>query len=114
MDQSSSPDVIKDAVKAAGIELGLDQDMYLEILKEALGMAQGDMKNLYQALSTEDYDQIKAIAHRLKGTFANLRCESLAVIMKNIDIMALNKQPVADIKPEVEKFDKELILYTNI
>ena len=98
------------SILAAGAELGLEPAEYLEILKEALAMASNDVVSLREAIASGDYARIKSIAHRLKGTFANLRCGILAQIMARINEKAAQSQGLEEIKKDVEDFSFQLDL----
>ena len=107
-------DLLKASIASAGAELGLDPVDYLEILKEAFEMAKGDVETLRSALLGGDYVQIKSIAHRLKGTFGNLRCEALAGKMRSIDAKAQEKAGMDEIRAEVEAFALQLDLLNKL
>jgi len=59
-------------------ELGLDQEQYLEILMGFIEEKKKVMEDLEDALAQEDTELISRLAHKIKGSAANLRLDSLA------------------------------------
>lgn len=68
--------------------LHISEDIYLRILGKAVEQTQRDMVELEAAIPGEDFDKIRAIAHRLKGDYDNMRIPVLSLIAKEINEIA--------------------------
>ena len=66
-------------------ELGLDQAQYLEILTGFIEEKKKVMEDLEDALAQEDTELISRLAHKIKGSAANLRLDSLARPAVNVE-----------------------------
>lgn len=69
-------------IQNACAELKIGEDTYLRIMRRAFTQTDNDLEELKKAYQKEDLEGIQAISHRLKGDYANLRVERLAVIAK--------------------------------
>ena len=72
--------------------LHIPQEVYERIVKNSFVPTQQDIFNFEKAMTQDDYKTMHAIAHRLKGTYSNLRIETLSVIAKEINEIVLTGQ----------------------
>jgi HPt (histidine-containing phosphotransfer) domain-containing protein len=69
----------------------LDQDTLKELIVIYTADAQELLIKISQQLGGEDYVGIKATAHSLKGSSANLGAESMQILSKKLEDFALEK-----------------------
>jgi HPt (histidine-containing phosphotransfer) domain-containing protein len=68
--------------------LHISEDIYLRILGKAIEQTKNDIAELEKAIPVDDFEKIRAIAHRLKGDYDNMRISSLSLIAKEINEIA--------------------------
>ena len=69
-------------IQTACNELKINKEIYLRIVLRAVEQTTTDIAALGQAHQVDDVTAIQAIAHRLKGDYANLRVERLTALAK--------------------------------
>jgi len=74
---SDPKEKLEAGIRAFCSELGIDREVYLNILAAALSDMIRDTSVLCQAASNQDVKTIQEISHRLKGTSANLRLNDI-------------------------------------
>lgn len=68
--------------------LKINKEIYLRILSKAIDQTKNDIEQLKQAHQSNDISTVQAIAHRLKGDYANLRIEKLSEIAARLNFLA--------------------------
>ena len=66
-------------------KLRIPQQVYERIVRNSFEPTQQDMKDIDGALAKEDYETVHRIAHRLKGTYGNLRLTILSAIAQEMN-----------------------------
>lgn len=66
-------------------EMGLDKEVYLKILSNALGDVPKEIELLRIAVSSVDLKSVQRISHRLKGTAGNLRLNDIVPVTKELN-----------------------------
>lgn len=72
--------------------LHIPQDIFERIVKNSFTPTEKDIVDLTAAVASGDYDTIHRIAHRLKGTYSNLRINPLAELAKQMNDLSQAKQ----------------------
>ena len=106
-DKSANDDV-RQAMLKMGSDLGLEPDEYLEILKGVFDMTDKDLPLLTAAIQQQQLGDVKAIAHRLKGTFANMRLNDLSLMMKELEKAAVENASTDIMMGAVDKIQEQL------
>jgi HPt (histidine-containing phosphotransfer) domain-containing protein len=96
-------EIIKEEVDLAKKELGIDDELAQELLKELLDQIINKKDELYKAIKNKDYEKIHRIAHYLKGSALNLRLSKLAFIFKTIDEESKKHTDIETIKSITDK-----------
>jgi HPt (histidine-containing phosphotransfer) domain-containing protein len=86
--------------------LHIGEDIYLRILGKAVTQTQNDISDLEKAIMGGDFEKIRAIAHRLKGDYDNMRISSLSTIAKEINEIAKTSQDKDRLSALVLDFNK--------
>lgn len=71
------------AQNSASLHIG--EEIYLRIMGKALTQTTQDIVDLESAIPLDDFEKIRAIAHRLKGDYDNMRIPVLSAIAKDIN-----------------------------
>ena len=69
-------------------ELKIGEDIYLRIVSRAIEQTREDLERLCQAHQQNGIEEIQAIAHRLKGDYANLRINCLSDIANRLNLLS--------------------------
>jgi HPt (histidine-containing phosphotransfer) domain-containing protein len=65
--------------------LGISEEIYNELLCDFIVLAQDKYSQLEKAVAINSIDDVKKIAHSIRGCAANLGIETIAEISKNIE-----------------------------
>src|SRR3990167_7988320 len=68
--------------------LHISEEIYVRILGKAVDQTTRDVTELETAIPIDDFEKIRAIAHRLKGDYDNMRISPLSSIAKEINEIA--------------------------
>lgn len=68
--------------------LHISADIYLRILEKAVEQTKNDIADLEKAIPVDDFEKIRAIAHRLKGDYDNMRISALSLLAKEMNEIA--------------------------
>ena len=90
--------------------LHIPADTYKHILTTSLAPSLQDLNDLRQAVERQDYDAMQNISHRLKGVYANLRIDELALLAKTINQKARDAGPMQDLTKHFEDFKKSFTI----
>ena len=93
--------------------LGLEKEDYLELLELLVGSATEDLKNLKEAVVTNDPERAVRAAHSLKGAAANLGLMDLSEVAKQAEMEA-REGVLAGIDEKIEALRNELSRITAI
>lgn len=72
--------------------LSITPAIYVKILRKAVEQTAEDLKKVEAALPVNDFTVIKAVAHKLKGDYDNLRITDLSNIARQMDELAKAEQ----------------------
>ncbi len=92
-------------VNAALEELGLEKDDFIEFMGDLNEFLEEGMPALKGAIDSEDFVEIRAQAHAIKGALANLRFIAGAAVAKKLEdqgMRAVNENLMSDFL-ELEK-----------
>jgi|GEM_PF-2699373 len=87
--------------------LNITSAIYLRILKRAVQQTSEDIKQMEAALPINDFEVIKAVSHKLKGDYDNLRLSDLSNIARKMEEVAKNEQD----NEKILEFLNEFIVY---
>lgn len=73
-------------------ELNIPKAVYMRILQKAIAQSSQDMTELENAGASHDIEKVKAISHRMKGDFGNLRMDEIALVSRQINELAKQGQ----------------------
>ena len=82
----------------AADELGLPVDLIEEFIGDFINQAHEFKEQLFSAISSQDFDNIKILSHKLKGVAANLRIEDSFEVLRNINETSDMKECEANLK----------------
>ena len=68
--------------------LHISEDIYVRILGKAVEQTKRDLTDLEAAIPGEDFEKIRAIAHRLKGDYDNMRIPVLSILAREMNEIA--------------------------
>ena len=96
-------------------DLRIKPDVYITILRTTLEPGAQDVNELDKIIDSGDLKQIRFIAHRLKGTFSNLRvktvasqAEAVCVLSKTIGNRAKMREHFIRLKNAFEEFKGQI------
>ena len=92
-----SEDYIYDPQIAAD-ELGLPVDLIEEFIGDFIKQAYEFKEQLFSAIDSVDFDNIKILSHKLKGVAANLRIEDSFEVLRNVNETSDIKECEANLK----------------
>ena len=93
-------------LKLACDALNIPKPIYLRILAKAIPQTITDLGDLRAAFQKNDIITVAAIAHRLKGDYANLRIDVLSVLAKQLNELTKKDytcEKALEIIQEIEK-----------
>ncbi len=73
---------------------GGDEEFLNELLEELLGQVDENLTQIEKALKSQDYENLKSLAHSLKGASANLNVTRMAAHFKELENRG-NEQNIA-------------------
>ena len=82
----------------AADELGLPVDLIEEFIGDFIKQAHEFKEQLFSAIESEDFDNIKVLSHKLKGVAANLRIEDSFEVLGNVNETEDIKECEANLK----------------
>jgi len=82
----------------AADELGLPVDLIEEFIGDFINQAHEFKEQLFNAIESEDFDNIKILSHKLKGVAANLRIEDSFEVLRNVNETSDIKECEANLK----------------
>lgn len=93
--------------KRAMQELGIDENVFDDLLRCFISEAEEQMQKLEEAVKADNFDEIAQIGHGLKGMAGNLRIANMQYAAKAMEAIAKEGK----IKPEIRKKAIELRQY---
>jgi HPt (histidine-containing phosphotransfer) domain-containing protein len=75
--------------QAAGLREALDSATLKELIDMYVSFAQDILQEVAQQIAANDYTTLKATAHNLKGSSANIGAEGLQMLAKQMEGFAL-------------------------
>jgi len=92
-------------LRPAASNLGLELDEFMEIVKLFVDTAAEDIEKLQVACKNQDAEQVKRVAHALKGSSGNLGFMEFSEIARKAEQSAHGSafQPVAAAIPELQR-----------
>lgn len=76
--------------------LGGNEALAVEIVRKFREEYEQDMPALKTALSTHDFDTARVLAHRFKGTAANVRAEEVSLAARALELSLASDDRTAD------------------
>ncbi|MFA5087515.1 MAG: Hpt domain-containing protein [Candidatus Omnitrophota bacterium] len=114
MSDPAAPEGAKKLVIDVGLNsqsLHISPEIYVRILQKAVQQTSKDLQDLGGALPLNDYEKVKAISHKLKGDYDNLRITEMSSIAKEINKLAAvgqDKERSADLINEFSHYFDQL------
>ncbi|MEJ2544382.1 MAG: Hpt domain-containing protein [Calditrichaceae bacterium] len=71
--------------------LGGDKEFLLELFDELNDQMDPTISDLKTAIETADYDQLRSVAHGMKGASSNLGADKISSYFKELEEMGRNK-----------------------
>lgn len=84
-------------------ELGIPEDMYNELLQVFIEQTEGALKNLYEGLRKQNYEEIAKAAHFIKGSAGNLRLDEIYQLSKGIEAAAKDNTDIKIIEVNIRQ-----------
>ncbi len=78
-------------------ELSIPVDVYKSILISSFTQCDTDLIALEKGIEQQNHEDIQAIAHRIKGVYANLRIDHVSKIAASIDELSKAESDIAEI-----------------
>ena len=97
--------------KKAIEELGIDENIFDELLRCFIPEAEAEMQKLEEAIKADDFDAIAQIGHGLKGMAGNLRIVHMQYAAKAIEMIvreSKDKQAIIKKAAELRQYLSEL------
>lgn len=85
-------------------ELKINKEIYLRIVMKAFEQTAADLLKLHTAHAANDIPAIQAIAHRLKGDYANLRMKALSDAAAELNMLAKTEYNATRALELIEQF----------
>ncbi len=98
---------VKEKLSAAAAEMELPLEVFMEIVGESMGPTAEDMVKLGEVVESGNYEDIQAISHKMKGTFGNLRLDSLVGNAGRINDLSKNAEGIDEIKQLYSALQKD-------
>jgi HPt (histidine-containing phosphotransfer) domain-containing protein len=89
-------------------DLGIDEEMLKELLGDFLPDAETDIKNLEEALASDNFDEIAKLGHGLKGMAANIGITQMQDMAKTIEQLAKESKDKQKISENLESLKSAL------
>lgn len=89
-------------------ELGIDEGVYDELLRCFISEAEAEIYKLEEAVKEDNFAEIAAIGHGLKGIAGNLRIKRMQDVAKVIEINARESKDKRMIMEKTEALKKDL------
>ncbi len=93
--------------------LGISKEIYYELLSDFVGLAQEKYLQLEKAAEQNLLEEIKKIAHSIKGSAANLGVELIAETAKKIETDAATGECSERVKENISVLGRQIILCKN-
>ena len=71
--------------------LGGDKEFLLELFDELNDQMGPTINDIESAIDSADYDQLRSVAHGMKGASSNLGADRISVYFKQLEQMGVNK-----------------------
>ena len=84
-------------------ELGIPEELYIELLSDLLTQVDGAIVGLEGAILANDFNTIIQIAHSIKGSAGNMRADEIYGTAKDIEQAAREGKDMKIIKEGVDK-----------
>lgn len=118
-DKQENFDDIENIVSEMAKELAFTKTEAIEFFVEYLEMLPKSIDELEDSLNENNFEKLKQIAHKLKGSSSSLRIEKIAQLSINLEKEAMNSnkeactEVVTDIKRTYEYFNNLLLKFTK-
>ena len=94
--------------------LGITEDMARLCLQDFFSSVDGDLEEIQASVNSRNRSGICEIAHKIKGTAANLRIDEIADICREVERIAKSGLTADDITVLNSKIDRIAILKNNL
>ena len=72
--------------------LSITPEIYMRILQKAVLQTAQDIREMETALPMDDFTKVKAVAHKMKGDYDNLRITDMSSLAREIDEISRTSQ----------------------
>jgi HPt (histidine-containing phosphotransfer) domain-containing protein len=96
--------LINQELQKASDELGISLNDLTQWYKQLIDQINNEKSTIYKYIKKEDYENLHKSYHKLKGAALNLRLSQIALILKKLDELSKNKEPIDKIKHITDDF----------
>lgn len=104
MSDSKESGNLAQLIEKNSTELHIPPETYTAIVKISFDQSRQDIVDLENAIAENNYEEIKAVSHRLKGVYSNLRLDDLFISVQEIDVLAKENGNLGKIKQLLSQF----------
>ncbi len=93
--------------------LGGDKEFLIELLQELLQQVEEELPKLKKAIEEQNYDEVRSMAHGLKGAAANLGADKAMEVFFKLEMMGKeqNLDGASEALEEAQRLNAELKLH---
>ncbi len=93
--------------------LGGDKEFLIELLQELLQQVEEELPKLKKAIEEQNYDEVRSMAHGLKGAAANLGADKAMEVFLKLEMMGKeqNLDGAPEALEEAQRLNVELKSY---
>ena len=95
-------------IKQFSDELGVGEDVFKTLLSMFQPSLQTDLGILQDNYKNRDYENLRKIAHKIKGSSSNMRFENLAKVASEIENIAKTKENLDKLENKIDRINKEV------
>ena len=103
--ENTGRDLVVDVAQNSA-SLHISEEIYVRILGKALTQTTQDLTDLEAAIPLDDFEKVRAIAHRLKGDYDNMRITVLSGLAKEINEIAKTSKDKDLLMKSVSEFSR--------
>lgn len=101
-------------LQTAADELQLPLEVFMEIVNESMEPTKQDMAALDDAVASGNFKDIQTVSHKLKGTFGNLRLDSLVSKSKRINDLSKQEEGIDEIRQLLPSLSEDFEKFSAI
>ncbi|MEJ2055084.1 MAG: Hpt domain-containing protein [Calditrichaceae bacterium] len=93
--------------------LGGDKEFLFELLDEMSEQMDSTLEQIEEAISSSDFEQIRSLAHGMKGASSNLGADRISAYFKELEQLGINQSidGASDLIEKIKQTHSELLEY---